>query len=102
MRYRWARHLKWMSHYGELQLEASGPIQSMAAFVAMLRGVNVSGHNTIKMEDLRELCQNLGLRNAQTYIQSGNVVFQTAREDPAALSKRIGETLLQSFGCNPH
>ena len=86
--------------YGELQLEALGPVQSMAAYVAMLRGVNVSGHSTIKMEALRGLCQGLGFRNVDTYVQSGNIVFQTLLESPAAISKRIGETLLQSFGFN--
>ncbi len=63
-----------------------------------MRGVNVSGHNTIKMEVLRGLCQGLGFRNVETYIQSGNIVFQTATENPAALSKWLGETILQSFG----
>src|SRR5437879_7096200 len=70
----------------------------MAAYIAMLRGVNVSGHNTIKMDVLRGLCQGLGFRNVETYVQSGNIVFQTATENPAALSKRIGETILESFG----
>src|SRR5207253_11376903 len=70
----------------------------MAAYIAMLRGVNVSGHNTIKMDVVRGFCQGLGFRNVETYVESGNIVFQTATENPAALSKRIGETILQSFG----
>jgi len=70
----------------------------MAAYVAMLRGVNVSGHNTIKMEVLRGLCQGLGFRNVETYVQSGNIVFQALLENPEAISKRIGETVLRSFG----
>src|SRR5438132_9312681 len=70
----------------------------MAAYVAILRGVNVSGHNTIKMEVLRGLCEGLGFRNVGTYIQSGNIVFQTAPENSATLSKRIGKTIFQSFG----
>src|SRR2546422_9945204 len=74
------------------------PLRTMAAYVAMLRGVNVSGHNTIKMEVLRGLCQSLGFRNLDTYIQSGNMVFQTETENPAVVSKRIGEAILQSFG----
>jgi len=84
--------------YGELQLEALGPVQSMAAYVAMLRGVNVSGHSTIKMEALRGLCQSFGFRKVETYVQSGNIVFQTATDNPAALSKRIGKIIFQSFG----
>ncbi len=70
----------------------------MAAYVAMLRGVNVSGHNTIKIEALRGLCQSFGFRKVETYIQSGNIVFQTAPENSATLSKRIGKTIFQSFG----
>jgi uncharacterized protein (DUF1697 family) len=72
----------------------------MTAYIAMLRGVNVSGHNTIKMDALRGFCQDLGFRNVETYVQSGNVVFQTATENPAAVSKRIGETILQFLGFN--
>ncbi len=72
----------------------------MAAYIAMLRGVNVGGHNTIKMDALQGLCQGLGFRNVETYVQSGNIVFQTATDNPAVLSKRIGETVLHSFGFN--
>src|SRR5713101_5148404 len=74
------------------------PLRTMAAYFAMLRGVNVSGHNTIKMDVLRGICEGLGFRNVDTYIQSGNIVFQTATENPAALSKHIDEAILQSFG----
>ena len=66
--------------------------------MAMLRGINVSGHKTIKMEDLRALCENLGFRNIETYVQSGNVVFQSSVTNPTILSKRIGKRILQSFG----
>ncbi len=70
----------------------------MPAYVAMLRGINVSGQKTIKMDHLRELCTGLGFRNVETYVQSGNIVFQTSISDPAAVSKRIGETIHHSFG----
>ncbi len=49
----------------------------MPAVISLLRGVNVGGHNKIKMEELRELYESLGLRQAQTYLQSGKVVFRT-------------------------
>jgi len=70
----------------------------MPAYVAMLRGINVSGQKTIKMDRLRELCSGLGFRNVQTYFQSGNIVFQTQTENPAAVSKSIGETIHRYFG----
>jgi uncharacterized protein (DUF1697 family) len=46
----------------------------MPAYVAMLRGVNVGG-NPLKMAWLREACEELGLREVRTYLQSGNIVF---------------------------
>ncbi len=64
----------------------------------MLRGINVSGHNSIKMEQLRGLCNRLGFQKVETYVQSGNIVFQAKIENPAVLSKRIGESILDSFG----
>src|ERR1700759_248994 len=48
----------------------------MTAYVAMLRGVNVGG-NSLKMSWLREACEDLGLQNVQTYVQSGNIVFSS-------------------------
>ena len=67
----------------------------------MLRGVNVGGHNKLKMDDLRALCESLGLRNPQTFIQSGNVVFQTKERNLAALAKRIENAIERSFGFRP-
>ncbi|HXW54273.1 MAG TPA: DUF1697 domain-containing protein [Candidatus Cybelea sp.] len=69
----------------------------MAVFVALLRGVNV-GQNTLRMERVREICVELRLRNARTYLQSGNVVFDaggTAAKWAQALEKNLaGETRL--------
>ena len=62
----------------------------MTAVISMLRGVNVGGNNMIKMEALRALYASLGLRDAQSYIQSGNVVFRTEQKDVAPLAKRNG------------
>jgi len=70
----------------------------MPAYVAMLRGVNVTGHNSIKMEQLRGLCDRLGFQRVETYVQSGNIVFQAKTENSALLSKRIGKSILDSFG----
>ncbi|HKF73122.1 MAG TPA: DUF1697 domain-containing protein [Stellaceae bacterium] len=44
-------------------------------YIALLRGVNVGG-NMLSMERLRAICAELGMRNARTYVQSGNVVFE--------------------------
>jgi uncharacterized protein (DUF1697 family) len=70
----------------------------MPAYIAMLRGINVTGHNPIKMEQLRELFNRLGFQRVETYVRSGNIVFQGKIENPTSLSKRIGETILNSLG----
>ena len=70
----------------------------MPAYVAMLRGVNITGHNSIKMEQLRGLCDRLGFQKVETYVQSGNIVFQAKTENPALLSKQISESILDSVG----
>jgi uncharacterized protein (DUF1697 family) len=69
--------------------------------ISMLRGVNVGGHHQIKMDALRELYASLGLRDAQTYIQSGNVIFRTERRHLARLPARIADGIEQSFGFRP-
>jgi uncharacterized protein (DUF1697 family) len=66
--------------------------------IALLRAVNVAGHNMVKMDALRELCESLGLREVQTYLQSGNVVFRTEVKDLVRLQKRIEDAIEKSFG----
>jgi uncharacterized protein (DUF1697 family) len=70
----------------------------MAAIISLLRAVNVTGYNKVKMDALRELYESLGLRGAQTYIQSGNVVFRTDAKDLARLQKRIEDAIEKSYG----
>lgn len=73
----------------------------MPVAISMLRGVNVGGHNCIKMETLRAMYESLGLRDAQTYVQSGNVVFRTSACDVGSLGKRIEAKIEQTFGFRP-
>lgn len=69
----------------------------MAVYIALLRGVNV-GQNMLKMERLRALCADLGLKNVRTYLQSGNAVFEAQASAPhwaqALERKLIGESRL--------
>jgi uncharacterized protein (DUF1697 family) len=65
----------------------------MSVFISMLRGVNVGGHNLIKMDTLRALYGSLKLQDAQTYVQSGNVVFRTDETDSASIGKKIQQSL---------
>jgi uncharacterized protein (DUF1697 family) len=73
----------------------------MPVVISLLRGVNVGGHNQIKMETLRALYVSLDLRDAQTYVQSGNVVFRTDERDLARLAKRIEDGIERKFGFRP-
>jgi uncharacterized protein (DUF1697 family) len=74
----------------------------MTVVISMLRGVNVGGHNKIKMEALRALYESMKLREAQTYVQSGNVIFRTDERDIALLTKRIEDGIERKFGFRPN
>ena len=70
----------------------------MKTYVCLLRGINVSGHNKIKMEELHKMYESLGFSNVETYIQSGNVIFACAEENVQALTKKIEKRIQQLFG----
>jgi len=64
----------------------------MAAFVALLRAVNVGGTGKLPMTELKAMCEELGFAAVRTYIASGNVVFTTRKSESAiksALEKRL-------------
>src|SRR5438128_7928231 len=71
---------------------------SMNVVVSMLRGVNLGPHKRMKMDELRALYSSLKLRDAETYVQSGNVVFKTDENDLAILAKRIEKGIEKKFG----
>lgn len=73
----------------------------MAVIICMLRGVNVLGHNKIKMDALKALCAPLKLKDPQTYIQSGNLIFKTDENDLPRLSKRVQDAIEKKFGFRP-
>ena len=66
-------------------------------YVAFLRGINVGGKNKIKMETLREVCSALGFKNVKTYINSGNVIFETAKSDNQKLAAIIEKAIEKEF-----
>lgn len=70
----------------------------MKTFVALLRGINVSGQKLIKMELLRKVLAGSGFKNIQTYIQSGNVVFQSDEDDVLVLEQQISALIMKHFG----
>jgi uncharacterized protein (DUF1697 family) len=71
---------------------------AMPVYIAMLRGINVSGQKIIKMESLRASLASLGFEEVRTYIQSGNIVFKTVTTVPAGLAGKIANTILDDFG----
>jgi len=66
--------------------------------VALLRGINVGGKNLIKMPALKACFEAGGFEDVATYIQSGNVLFRSARSGSAALVRLIEEMLTETFG----
>lgn len=74
----------------------------MPTYVALLRGINVGGHHKLPMADLRLRFAELGYQNIQTYIQSGNVAFQSAEKDPKTLATQITDAIHSHHGFRPH
>jgi uncharacterized protein (DUF1697 family) len=73
----------------------------MHTHIALLRGINIGGRNILPMSELAELLKGLGLQNIKTYIQSGNVVFQSEEIADSELSERIGAAIGRSRGFTP-
>jgi uncharacterized protein (DUF1697 family) len=71
-------------------------------YIAFLRGINVGGNNKLPMRELVPLLEGLGLHNVKTYIQSGNIVFQSEQTDPAQLSQAITGAIRQGNGFAPY
>jgi uncharacterized protein (DUF1697 family) len=67
-----------------------------AVYLALLRGINVGGNNIIKMDALRNVFEALGFSRVKTYIQSGNVLFESAAPD--GLADTIERALHAAFG----
>lgn len=70
----------------------------MNTFIALLRGINVSGAKTIKMDNLRLTFQKQGFENVTTYIQSGNVVFTSVENSTLQLAAKIADAVKTDFG----
>ncbi|APH06603.1 cytoplasmic protein [Bacillus weihaiensis] len=68
----------------------------MMIYVALLRGVNVGGKNKIKMAELRDLLESMGLKRVRTYIQSGNIVFES-NDNEESLQIQIEKKIEEEF-----
>jgi uncharacterized protein (DUF1697 family) len=70
----------------------------MQTYISFLRGINMTGHNTIKMTDLGDLYRKLGLKDVETYIQSGNVIFSgDDRSNEYELGLMIEKAISEKF-----
>jgi len=69
----------------------------MPRYIALLRGINLGGHN-VKMDKLKKHFEELGLKNVETFIASGNVIFESGSKNAAALEKKIAAHLEKSLG----
>lgn len=69
----------------------------MKTYITILRGINVSGHNMIKMVDLKKMFETLPFENVRTYIQSGNIVFDAKPGNDQDLEKQIHDTIQKMF-----
>lgn len=74
---------------------------TMKTYIALLRGINVGGRNMLAMDDLVAILEGLSLENVRTYIQSGNVAFESEREDFSELPDRIAREINENHGFRP-
>jgi uncharacterized protein (DUF1697 family) len=73
----------------------------MKTFVVLFRGINVGGRNILPMKELASLMEGVGLKNVSTYIQSGNVAFQTASSGGSRLAAEIQDSIAERYGFRP-
>lgn len=66
-------------------------------YVAFLRGVNVSGHKSVKMDELKKLFESLGFQNVKTVLNSGNVIFETGKTSNDDLTDKIESGLFNKL-----
>lgn len=74
----------------------------MTTWIALFRGINVGGNNILPMAELRSDLQSLKLRNVRTYIQSGNVVFDSTAKTASSLARKIGGRIEKQHGFRPY
>jgi hypothetical protein len=70
----------------------------MKTYLALLRGINVSGHNMIKMDTLKNLLENAGFQNVRTYIQTGNVFIDSEEDQAASVGFKIKQEIFKVLG----
>lgn len=69
----------------------------MQTWIVLLRGINVSGKNLIKMSALTQALSDSGLNNIRTYIQSGNIIFESEETKPEMISDMVSDIIKARF-----
>ncbi|QJD87280.1 DUF1697 domain-containing protein [Cohnella herbarum] len=69
----------------------------MTIYIALIRGINVGGHNKVPMAELRKAYEAIGLNRVQTYIQSGNVLFESEKSADT-LRPMLEQAIAETFG----
>ncbi|MDG1708923.1 MAG: DUF1697 domain-containing protein [Emcibacteraceae bacterium] len=70
----------------------------MHKFIALLRGINVSGQKKIIMSELKVMIENLGFENVLTYIQSGNIIFEHQSDHPEKFKNTLENAIEKKYG----
>ncbi len=70
----------------------------MSIYIALLKGINVGGHKKVPMAELRDLLRESRFKNVRTYIQSGNVVFQSSSDNIQNIEDTIQKAIISHFG----
>jgi len=73
----------------------------MTTYIALFRGINVGGNNKLPMKELVAVLEELGLQNIRTYIQSGNVVFESKSQNLDQLADMMTAAISKSHGFEP-
>jgi uncharacterized protein (DUF1697 family) len=69
----------------------------MNTHIALVRGINVGGHKKFPKVDQLKMAEQLGFKNSQLYLHTGNWVF-SSEDDAGAVSKKISEAILEKYG----
>ena len=73
----------------------------MKTYIALFRGINVGGYHMLPMKELKLVLEKDGCQDVRTYIQSGNVILNSAISDSAKLAKRLSAVIAKSHGFEP-
>lgn len=78
--------------------EAAVAVAGSTTYIGLLRGINVGGNNKVPMAELKRCFEGLGFENVRTYINSGNIIFETQKTDETALVKMCEQAIEVRFG----